>query len=237
MSEVTAKPRKAIAAVLKKKLKQEANSMCPFCGNSEPGTWEFHHIDSDRGNSTYENMIMVCGGCHDRITKGELSEADVRLKKTMIMWKLSSARKKTSTSGKIKAGNLALGNTGCKIEQNVYIDHMPPPRVKAAPDSIGANAKARNYANYLARKLCEYRMKDKIFSTEEERKHAQKNYMAAIWKKVKNDFKVTSYHAVSMENREELFQHFKTLIDKTKQGKMNKGRGIKSYFLFEEYDG
>ena len=80
-------------------------------------------------------------------------------------------------------------------------------------------------------------MKDKIFSTEEERKHAQKNYMAAIWKKVKNDFKVTSYHAVSMENREELFQHFKTLIDKTKQGKMNKGRGIKSYFLFEEYDG
>ena len=42
MSEVTAKPRKAIAAVLKKKLQQEANSMCPFCGNSEPGTWEFH---------------------------------------------------------------------------------------------------------------------------------------------------------------------------------------------------
>lgn len=182
-------------------------------------------------------MIMVCGGCHNRITKGELSEADVRLKKNIIMWELASTRKETSTSRKIKAGNLAQGNTACKIEQNVYIGNMPPPRVKAAPDSIGANAKARNYANYLARKLCEYRMKDKIFSTEEERKYAQKNYMESIWKKVKKDFKVTSYHAISMENCEELFQHFKTLIDKTKQGKMNKGRGIKSYLLFEEYDG
>lgn len=108
---------------------------------------------------------------------------------------------------------------------------------EAAPDSIGANAKARNYAKYLAEKLCEYRMKNKFFLSDEERKRETGSYMKVIWKGVKKHFNVTSYTAISLENKEKLFLYLQDLIEKTMQGRINRGKGYKSYLHFSEYEG
>lgn len=227
------KTRKDPNPLQKKKLQQEADSCCPFCGNTEAGTWIFHHIDGDPSHTVLDNLIMICGACHERITKGEISEADVRLKKNMIAW--GYKQRKAAKSKNIK--NEANGNVGCTIRQTIQIGNLPPNRVAPAPDSIGENAKAKNYAKYLAEKLCEYRMKNKVFLSEEERKQETGSYMAVIWKNVKTHFKVTSYSSISLDNKDKLFQYLQKLINNTTQGKINRGKGYKSYLLFSEYDG
>lgn len=229
--------RKNPTPLQKKKLQQEAESRCPFCGNREPGTWDFHHIDGDKTNTVLENLIMVCGACHKLIDKGELSEADVRLKKNIIAWETKCRMKKKSSSSTIRNSNVAIGNRLCKIVQNVYNKPPAPPKVAPASDSLEGNTKHKNYAKFLIDKLIEYRIKGKVFTSDKEKTKESASIAIAVNQKIKREFKVTSYKTISMENSEKLFQYLKDSIDKTKQGRINRSRGILSYMPFEEYNG
>ncbi|NCA80552.1 MAG: HNH endonuclease, partial [Sphingobacteriia bacterium] len=147
--------RKDPTSLQKKKLQQEAGPTCPFCGNTEAGTWDFHHIDGIPCNTTLDNLIMVCGACHNLITKGEISEADVRLKKNMIVWesmKRKKSEKEKNISQKIISDSIiAQGNSGCQFTQKVVHAEKIVERIAPASDTLGNNANARNRLNELVK--------------------------------------------------------------------------------------
>ena len=66
------------------KLFQEAGHHCAFCSEKEPSVLEIHHIDGNPSHNDFANLILVCAGCHAKITSGIKSESDVRLIKSQL---------------------------------------------------------------------------------------------------------------------------------------------------------
>ena len=63
---------------LKVKLLQEVNLKCPFCQYFDASKLEHHHIDGDRSNTVFENLISVCPNCHTEIESGEIRLEEVK---------------------------------------------------------------------------------------------------------------------------------------------------------------
>ena len=63
---------------------QEADHHCAFCPETVVESLQIHHIDEDRSNNDFKNLIMVCASCHTKITGGVIVETDVRLKKYQL---------------------------------------------------------------------------------------------------------------------------------------------------------
>lgn len=229
-------PRKNPTPLQKKELQQEAESQCAWCGDENPESWEFHHIDGRRENTVNENLILLCGKCHNiaEVNNGKITMDDLYQRKR----ELAKMHKNELThTTKIRNSNIAQNNQNCSIVQNYYSKPPPPPKVAPAADSLEGNTKYKNYAFFLINKLIEYRIEGKEFASDEEKKKESRNIAIAVNSKIKRDFNVTSYKAISMENSEKLFQYLKDLIDKTKQGRINRGKGYQSYMSFEDYNG
>jgi len=46
----------------------ETDDSCAICGNRGIQILTKHHIDGNRSNNTYENLIILCHNCHHKIT-------------------------------------------------------------------------------------------------------------------------------------------------------------------------
>lgn len=163
---------------------------------------------------------MVCGACHNLITKGEISEADVRLRKNMLVWE--SAQRKTSKKGKIVSQKIisdaiiAKGNSGCQFTQNVVHTEKVVERIKPAPDTIANNADARNRLNELVKQLGDYRLKGNP-------NLSAHTVMPAIWRDLAKHFHATSALKISITKQNDVFSYLQDKIDSTMQGRINKG--------------
>ncbi len=73
-------PRKIYA-----RLQKEINLRCPFCPSTDVEHFEVHHVDGNRFNDEYENLMLVCPTCHSKIEKGDISRQDVEQKKQELM--------------------------------------------------------------------------------------------------------------------------------------------------------
>lgn len=212
--------RKDPTPLQKKKLQQEADSRCPFCSNTEAGAWIFHHIDGIPYNTTLDNLIMVCGACHNQITLGEISEADVRLKKSMIIWesmqRRQSKEEKTVSPKVISDSIIAEGNSGCLFTQKVVHAEKVTQRINPASDTIANNADARNRLNELVKQLGDYRLKGNPNLSGDA-------VMSAIWKDLAKRFHATSALKVSITKQNDVFDYLQDKIDSTMQGRINKG--------------
>ena len=89
------KQRKSVSALASKKLYQEADNRCPFCGVADVAVLETHHINGDPSNTKIENLIVICGKCHSKITCGEISPADVHAKKVELFWSHKAAPRRS----------------------------------------------------------------------------------------------------------------------------------------------
>lgn len=78
--------RKSIPSVIKKKITQESHSTCPFCGEDDVSTAQFHHIKSvaEGGTNSLENLIYICANCHSKVTQGQISPSEVAKVKEMV---------------------------------------------------------------------------------------------------------------------------------------------------------
>lgn len=71
-----------IPEVVKHQLRKEAGFGCVLCGNA---IFEYEHIDpewSDAKKHNPEAMTILCGNCHNNVTKGFISKKKVQLAKT-----------------------------------------------------------------------------------------------------------------------------------------------------------
>jgi hypothetical protein len=71
--------------IIRPRLQREIGSRCPFCPNEDVSHFEIHHIDEDRNNHTYENLLLLCQVCHSRFTKKEWDLRKGRDKKDEIL--------------------------------------------------------------------------------------------------------------------------------------------------------
>lgn len=67
-------------------LQQEINSECPFplCDNREVGHLQIHHIDENPQNNLPSNLLLLCPVCHSKITKGDISQEEVKRIKSRL---------------------------------------------------------------------------------------------------------------------------------------------------------
>jgi hypothetical protein len=49
----------------------ETDDSCAICGTKGIAVLSEHHIDSDRSNNEYDNLIVLCHNCHHKTTNGK----------------------------------------------------------------------------------------------------------------------------------------------------------------------
>jgi HNH endonuclease len=84
------KSRPKIPPKVKAKLQKEIYSECPFCQNQEVEYFEIHHIDENPENNNLSNLILICANCHAKITKGDISEDEVKQMKNKLPYLLKN---------------------------------------------------------------------------------------------------------------------------------------------------
>lgn len=68
--------RPAIPMAIKREVKVDANDRCQICLGTS--TLEFHHIDKDRENNIFDNIIYLCAVCHGRVHNGEIDAKSLK---------------------------------------------------------------------------------------------------------------------------------------------------------------
>lgn len=77
--------------IIRPLLQKEIGSRCPFCPSEDISHFEIHHIDDDRTNHKYENLLLLCKPCHSKFTKKVWELRKGRDKKDEIL-KISNYR-------------------------------------------------------------------------------------------------------------------------------------------------
>lgn len=222
------KQRKTVSTLTSKKLYQEADNRCPFCGVADVAVLEIHHIDGDPSNNQIENLIVVCGNCHSRITRGEISPADVHAKKMELFWTHKESPRQTE-KGPVQSVNVnAVSVSGSIIANTVTFGRKRSPRMQYPVDAIGADTIKKGYIDYLIKRYFDYRQADASYGSFRPFSHAE------IHSTIQRKFKAKTFF-IHVSRFEELCDYIKGRVDQTIQGKRNRSRAIPNYGAFESY--
>ena len=151
------KKRAYIKAEVKHRVSDECVGACAECRETASSKIQYHHIDEDPSNSTYENLLLLCAGCHTEFTSGVKSTSDAMLLKRMAMANKLPPRKNAVNSG-IRVGE----NHGVVAQKIDKVTVNAPAKSKASPvleGTIGADQDMRTYADYLVKKYIDWRKK------------------------------------------------------------------------------
>lgn len=155
--------RAPIKAATKHLLHDQLESACAVCRDSTSAKLEIHHIDCDTQNPTLENLLLLCGGCHNEFTVGTKTEADARMFKRMAetghLQPRKNIRKDASTDGKV----VNSGTNNGLMADTIHVKNLKVPRdrngktSRELPGTIGADVEMRTYATYLVGKYIKCR--------------------------------------------------------------------------------
>lgn len=66
----------------------ETDDSCAICGARGIDILSEHHIDSDRSNNDYDNLIVLCHNCHHKVTNDKgLSKIKIENRKRHLIHK------------------------------------------------------------------------------------------------------------------------------------------------------
>ncbi|MGV8059807.1 MAG: HNH endonuclease signature motif containing protein [Smithellaceae bacterium] len=219
------KSTKDIPARTKKLIIQEAAGVCSFCCEKDVSTLEFHHIHGKDIPDPHapENLIYVCKNCHGKITAGQISEIEVKLKKRFL--KFSENRNKNAVgisnvinfSGKINAGTIA----------NVvhYHGRAPGKTINKPPQgTIGAEVLKRNYLKHLIDRYHDFAKAEK-----------GQSYKYPVFYQAINRRYGAKWDMIPLQQFEDCCVYVQYRIDNTVLGKNKKAKGQSNYSSFSEY--
>lgn len=223
------KQRKSVSALTSKKLYQEADNRCPFCCVADVAVLEIHHIDGDPANNQIENLIVVCGNCHSKITRGEISPADVHAKKLELFWtnRVSPRRVEKSPKQSVKVNAVSVSDS--IIANTVTFGRKRSLRMQYPVESIGADTIKKGYIDYLIKRYFDYRQADASYGSFRPFSHAE------IHTTIQRRFKAKTFF-IHVSRFEELCDYIKSRVDQTIQGKRNRSCSIPNYDAFEKYE-
>lgn len=222
--------REHIPSIVKKKLTQESQSTCPFCGEDDVSTSEFHHIIpvSKGGSNAADNLVYICANCHSKVTRGQISQDEVlRVKKILVQGRHPQLKDR-GKSNVIHADFRKGSNSGVIANQVGKVEIKTTRKsVKINPPegSIGSSLPHRNYTKYLIDRYHEFKkievgkegMKYGIFYKSIERRYGAK------------------WDMIPLAKFDDLVSYLQSRIDDTKYGKIKKANGKKIYSDFREY--
>ena len=222
--------RKSIPSIIRKKLTQESQSICPFCGEDDVSTAEFHHIIplSEGGTTLFENLIYICANCHSKVTKVQIPHSEVNKVKKLLGEGKHPFFNEGATNKVIHADFTKGANLGVIANsiQNVEIKTTRRTVKLAAPQgSIASSLCHMNYTKYLIDRYHEF----KII---EIGKKAMK--WSVFYQQIKKEFGA-KWDMIPLLRFESLVKYIQSRIDDTKHGRVQKSRGRKNYSSFEEY--
>jgi hypothetical protein len=220
-------PTRDIPARTKKLIIQEASGICAFCGENNVSTLEFHHIHGKDGADPHrpENLIYVCKNCHGKITAGEISEADVVLRKRIITYEGNPNRSSATPSHVVNV--IGSVNTGT-IANEVHFHGKTArqPRISPPIGTTGADALKRNYLKHLIDRYHEFARAEKGESFRYQVFHQTiKRKYGAKW------------DMIPVHQFEDVCEYVQERIDKTALGRNRKSKGQKMLFVnrFDPY--
>lgn len=219
--------RGRVAGKLRLRVFQEAYAACPFCGLEKIGSLQVHHIDGVPTNDAVENLIAVCGSCHEQITKGFKSEADVRMTKRMLLAGVHPFR----DPPKCGAGSVTVSqstNSGI-IANRVTINSSSKSGKIILPGSIGADPPRYNYVEYLIKRLTSFRQAGASYGQRRGVMHS-----GSVRKILDNELGGLPKDQ-PLERFDEIVAILKSKIDDTALGRNNRSRGIRNYHGFDEH--
>ena len=221
--------RKSIPSVIKRKIIQEALSTCPFCGEDDVSTGQFHHIEpvAEGGTNSLNNLIYICANCHSKVTQGQILSSEVAGVKKMLAMGRHPYANKGFASNIIHADFTRGSNKGIvanKIEK-IEIKMTRKSLNANPPGSIGSNLSHRNYVKHLIDRYHEFK---KIEVGQEGMRYA------IFYQQIKKRYGA-KWDMIPLQLFNELVSYIQSRIDKTKHGKIQKARGKKNYSEFEEY--
>lgn len=145
---------KKIRNILRKKLIKKENYICPICGcglvDLSNRLVHIHHIDRDNSNDAESNLIVLCAGCHMKLSghKHRLKKIDFIQNYEMFMGNLDLIKNEFSKIKKNKPNDYSYRNTEygiceiCGEEENIHIHHL----------DINSNNNNKNNLVFLCRK-------------------------------------------------------------------------------------
>lgn len=218
-----------LPSMLQKQVFQEAASCCAFCNEKSVPALEIHHIDEDRTNNAFENLILVCSTCHSKITHGEISQADVLVQKRIMQSQAQSNRTALPHSSQ----NVTVAhtqNTGI-IANVVTIRGKGTPKTNYPNDSIGADTIKNGYIHYLYGRYVECRKGDASFGAIA---HSQRFHPGELHRTIRSKFKTQTFF-IHVSRFCELVEYMQGRIDQTILGRYNRSRHQPNYQSFEAY--
>ncbi len=96
----------------------ETDNACAVCGIRGMGFLTEHHIDGDRSNNTYDNLIVLCHNCHHSYhNKKSLTEEQIRDRKRRLI-------QKTVTTYGLNALKIAARNNFGVVAMPFLLYHL-----------------------------------------------------------------------------------------------------------------
>ena len=212
-----------------KNLYQEADNRCPFCGVADVPVLGIHHIDGNPSNNKIENLIVVCGNCHSKITRREISPADVHAKKMELFWTYRTSPGQAEKSPIQSVRMNAVSVSDSIIANTLTFGRKRSPRMQYPVDSIGADTIKKGYIDYLIKRYYDYRQADTSYGSFRPFSHAE------IHTTIQRRFKAKTFF-IHVSRFAELCDYIKSRVDQTIQGKRSRSRGVSNYDSFEKYE-
>jgi hypothetical protein len=96
----------------------ETDDSCAICGAKGIDSLSEHHIDSDRSNNEYDNLIVLCHNCHHKINNNKgLSREKIEDRKRHLI-------QKTITTYGLNAMKIATRNNFGVIAMPFLLYHL-----------------------------------------------------------------------------------------------------------------
>jgi len=195
---------------------------------AEIASLQAHHIDSDPSNNALENLFLVCGTCHGKITGGVISETDVILRKRQIEWMPSMPSTPASTMS-VPVVSVQNSRVGGDVAQHITkITTSKQPKIAHPIGSIGADLRMKGYIDYLLTRYYSHRKADTSFGRRTKFSHAE------IHTTIQSEFGSKTFF-IPAGHFADLVCFLQGRIDRTILGKTNLSRGIRNYHSFDEH--
>jgi hypothetical protein len=166
------KKRKPIPKAIEHQVREECFQACanPTCRKWNTATHELHHIDGDRSNSVYENLILLCANCHKLEQAGIITAQEITIWKSRAkIGRLPLPKEAMPPMNSVQGDN--YGVMAERIEKlTIKLGGGKSKSSEVFPATIGANADMREYANRLVKRYIDWRKNSEKYWPDTKRK-------------------------------------------------------------------
>lgn len=212
----------------------ESGSRCQFCGAIGTTGLQLHHLDENSANTVDENLLAICGACHERYKHGQITRNDAyRVKFALVQGKppFPIATKTSVKQPRKRRTKIEVGVNNGQVAEKIVNNHYQSPRSKLVlPGTIAENPDHYNYLEYLMERLAEFRSAGASFG----QKRTGEIHIGVVRKMVKDQWGALPKD-LRIEKWDALVAELKLKIDGTALGRGRAKRGQGNYHSFEKH--